>query len=380
MSDQEQAGQIVAIDSGLAASLAGAEIEQQIATAHRYPRSVQRAMGNILSMATLDDDTAEECIYSLPRDGKVIEGPSARFAELVMQNWGNCRVAARVVREEKDYIVAQAIYHDLETNAAISTEVQRRISGRNGRRYSNDMIVTTGNAACSIARRNIILAGVPRAVWRKSYDKAREVVMGGFETLANRRTKALEAFQRYGVSADQVFEALKVAGVEEITLDHLVTLRGMLSALKNNEATPEEMFSSGQRAPMATSSGNPLREPNGDAQESTAADSKAATTSSSDPAEHGKTDAKGDGPAPGGNSQGQGQTFDYGAFHRALLRAKQKKTVEALNDQFRTANAWTMESAAKATLDKIYGLHLQRADEKIAAGAFMAEIEKLGAA
>jgi hypothetical protein len=47
-------------DTRLAVDLARAEIDGQIATAKQYPRSIQRVTGNILSLATLDVQAAEE--------------------------------------------------------------------------------------------------------------------------------------------------------------------------------------------------------------------------------------------------------------------------------------------------------------------------------
>lgn len=232
------------MEQSLAIGLSRAEIDQQIATARRFPRSIKHAINNILSLATLDEDTAEECIYSLPRGGKAIEGASIRLAEIIAQSWGNCRIATRVVHVDRieKYIEAEGVYHDLETNMATLARVRRRIVDSKGRLYNDDMIQQTGNAAASIARRNAILAGVPKGVWWKGYDAARQVVMGDIQTLANRRAEALKAFQRFGVVPEQVFGALNVNGEEDVTLDHIVTMRGMFSALKNGEATVEEMF------------------------------------------------------------------------------------------------------------------------------------------
>ncbi len=114
-----------------------------------------------------------------------------------------------------------------------------------------------------------------------------------------------------------------------------------------------------------------------------AADSKPATADSnspSEPADHGSTDAQDGSPAPGGNSQGQGPSYDYGSYHRALARANQAKSLKTFSDSFRSSNAWTTEDGAQETLRKIYGLHQQRLGEKIAAGDFMTELKKLGVA
>lgn len=228
----------------LAMSLARAEIDQQIATAHAYPRSIDRAKKNILTLATLDEETAEECIYALPRGGKPIKGPSARFSEIIASQWGNCRVAARVThvdRTEK-FVEAEGVFHDLETNTAWSAKVRRRISDKYGKLLSDDMIIVTGNAACSIAKRNAVLTGVPKGVWRQAYERAESVIAGTIETLAVTKEKTMKAFAAFGVTPDRVCAAIGIGGLDDISLEHIPTLRGMYSALKNGEATVEEMF------------------------------------------------------------------------------------------------------------------------------------------
>lgn len=76
----ERAEPMVA-ESGMVGLLNKSEIDQQIATAHKYPRSLKRFRDSALQMVTLTEDIARECIYALPRDNKTIEGPSARFAD-----------------------------------------------------------------------------------------------------------------------------------------------------------------------------------------------------------------------------------------------------------------------------------------------------------
>ncbi|MDF2602329.1 MAG: hypothetical protein K0Q54_5152 [Methylobacterium brachiatum] len=239
-------GALAALDSGTIAAMSKAEITAQVETARRYPRSVTRASKNINSLATLDDQAAGECIYALPRGGKPIRGPSIRLAEIVAQQWGNNRVATRVIevdRREK-VIVAEAVFHDLETNAAVKATVRRRISDRQGRLLNDDMIVVTGNAASSIARRNAILAGVPKGIWRRAYEAAEGVVKGDVKTLAERRAGSIKAFGTWGVKPEQIFAALGVVGEDEITLEHIPTLIGMFQAIKNGEETVESLFTS----------------------------------------------------------------------------------------------------------------------------------------
>jgi hypothetical protein len=231
-------------EAPMAAILQKAEIDQQIATAKQYPRSIKLAVSKIKTLALLDEQTAEECMYALPRGGKPITGPSARFAEIVSQCWGNGRVDARVthVDREEGYIEAEGVYLDLEENVATRRRVRRRITNKQGRVFNDDMIIVTGNAACSIAARNAVLAGVPKAVWRGAYEEARGVTAGDVQTLAETRDKSIKAFAQFGVKPEQIYGALGVKGEVEITVDHIPVLRGMYSTLKNGEETVETMF------------------------------------------------------------------------------------------------------------------------------------------
>jgi len=228
----------------LAVSLMRAEVDQQIATARAIPRSITRAVQNIITLATLDEEAAEECIYALPRAGKEIRGPSVRLAEIVASQYGNCRVGTRVVHVDRfeKYIEAEGIFHDLETNYATTARVRRRISDKKGKLLSEDMIIVTGNAACAIAKRNAILGGTPRAIWMKGYREVERVIAGDAQTLASRRDKAIKSFALYGVTPEQVFQAIGVSGMDDIKTDHLPTLRGMFAALKSGESNVEEMF------------------------------------------------------------------------------------------------------------------------------------------
>lgn len=228
----------------LAIGLTRAEIDQQIATAHAYPRQTSRVIKNVLSLVTIDEQSAEECNYALPRGGKPITGPSIRLAEIVAGQWGNCRVGARVVHVDRieKYVEAEGVFHDLETNTATTARVRRRISDRHGKLLSDDMIIVTGNAACAIAKRNAIFGGVPKAVWRKAHDAALATVKGDQKTLTERRTNSMKAFAAFGVKPEQIFAALNVSGMEDITLELMPTLIGMHSALKSGEETVETMF------------------------------------------------------------------------------------------------------------------------------------------
>jgi hypothetical protein len=244
MNDQKE---MASIENGTLALIARSEIDQQVSTAKKYPRSLNKFRQESLQMTTLNEVIAKSCIYALPRkekngQSKTIEGPSVRFAEIILSAWGNCRAGARIIGETKEFIIAQGVFRDLERNTEITTEVQRRITGTNGNRYSVDMVAMTSNAACSIALRNAIVKGVPKAFWNEIYLATRRTVAGDVKTLSNRRADAVKEFAIFGVTEQKILATLGKSGMQDIGIDDLVTLHGFLTAIQDGDTTPEEIF------------------------------------------------------------------------------------------------------------------------------------------
>jgi hypothetical protein len=224
-----------------------AQIDTQIATAKQYPRKMSLVKKEMLELATLDQETAATCFYTLRRknaDGtmKVIEGPSARLAEIAANAFGNMYAVSRIIGNDGKMITAQAVCHDLQKNVRIGVEVKRRITGRNGQTFSEDMQVVTGNAACSIALRNAVFKVIPMALVKPIYDAAKKTAVGDSKTLADRRASAVAAFDKLGVSKERIFHTLQINGVEEIGLSQLEVLIGMHTAIKDGDSTIDEMF------------------------------------------------------------------------------------------------------------------------------------------
>lgn len=228
----------------LAVLMQQAELNQAVTTAKAFPRSISRAVSNILDLATLDEESAAECVYALPRGGKAIKGPSVRFAEIVASQWGNCHTGSRVIAVDKfeKVVIAEGVFLDLETGMKRTAQIRRRIVDKYGKLFNDDMIVVTGNAAASIAMREAILKGIPKAVWRKAYAQCESVIAGDIKTLAERRDKAIKIFAAWGVKPEQVFAAIDVAGIDDIGLDEIATLNAIREAIKSGEQKVEDYF------------------------------------------------------------------------------------------------------------------------------------------
>lgn len=219
-----------------------ANVDMLVSTAKRYPRDIQKSKRAALAIITLDPDTASECFYKLERGGKTIMGPSVRLAEVVASTWGNIRAGSRTISETDTVVVAQGFCHDTENNVFVAKEVERRCVDKNGRKYNVDVLTMTKNANCSIALRNAVFSVVPRAVVNVLYDEAVRAAVGDIKTLSERVTKAMAKLAAIGISQDRVFQKLKIERMDEFTPELLENLFGLYTAIKDEEATPDEAF------------------------------------------------------------------------------------------------------------------------------------------
>lgn len=220
----------------------------QIATAKKYPRDVQQALDRIGNLATLDEETAFECFYVLKRGNKNIEGLSVRFAEVIAGAWGNLRAQARIIGNDGRTITAQGVCHDLETNFAVSVEVKRRITDKNGATYSEDMQVITGNAACAVAFRNAVLKVVPKTVTKHIIDNIRRVAANRIAEEIKKQgvdatvRNAIEYFDRQGVNLQSLLAYLGVKRIKDITPKMIGELKGLIVAINEGTTTIAETF------------------------------------------------------------------------------------------------------------------------------------------
>ena len=224
------------------------EVDVQIATAHRFPRNIEKCRENMLQLATMDDNVAYNCFYHLERkdrDGKtsVIEGISVRMAEIIAACWGNLRVQSRIIGNDGRMITAQGICHDLESNVAISVEVKRSIMGKYGT-YSQDMQVVTGNAASAIALRNAICKVVPAVLIKSVVDavqcKALEHI--NKEGTTSVWLKWVEFMQQLGINEQQLLLYVHKDSRDAITAEDVQKLAGVYNAIQEGTTTVEETF------------------------------------------------------------------------------------------------------------------------------------------
>ena len=189
-----------------------------------------------------DKEAAHDCFFAVPRGGKTIRGPSVRLSEAMAAAYKNLNMGARIIEVGSKQVVAQGICHDLENNITYTMESRRSITDRNGKRYSDDMVNQTCQAALAIAVRNAILKTVPRAMFRDEMEQIRKIGLGEERDLPESRTAMLAWFEGKGIEPGRVLQMFDRKGIEDIDLEDIDMLRSIANAIKAGEISAEEAF------------------------------------------------------------------------------------------------------------------------------------------
>jgi hypothetical protein len=238
-------------------SMTRGEINSQIETAHRYPRSLERFKLRGIEMATIDEETAESCLYRRPvgkgEDGrqKIAEGMSIRMAEIVGAAYGNLRVYAQLIDQTERQVVARGMAMDLESNFASSSEVVESTVGRDGKPYSERQRALIAKVALAKARRDATFQVVPKALARPIEAAVRKLLLGEAKSLEKRRATVVAWIKSLGGAGEfdrkRVWRALGIEGEADLGIDQIETLTGLRTAIKDGETTVDEAFPQGER-------------------------------------------------------------------------------------------------------------------------------------
>lgn len=232
------------------ASLERAQIDSQIATAHAFPRSLEQFQKRATSMATLDLDTAESCIYSRPvGGGKTAQGESVRLAEIVAACYGNLRVSARIIEQSPRMVRCEGVAHDLESNYAGKSECVEPTVTKEGNPYSESQRAVVAKACLAKAYRDAVFKVVPRSLCKSITQAARGVINKEVATLEQRLSRVKQWLKQIKVADARVFAVLGIKGWADVNDEHLLTITGLRTAINEQEITVEEAFPS---APVAS--------------------------------------------------------------------------------------------------------------------------------
>lgn len=219
--------------------------------ARAHPRDVNHALKTALSICTLDETTAKDCVYALPRGGKKISGPSIGLAQTLAACYGNMNVtidSIQVMREE-GVVELRGFIMDTETGLTTSDILRRSIKyGPNhktkpGELFDDDMIGTTTAAARSILWRNLVLRIIPRPLVTKLYKAALLVSTGDGKSFTDRQQKCVTYWEEnFGVDKSKLLHHLGHTAVSDLNIQDFEYLLGLENAIKQRDTTIEDIF------------------------------------------------------------------------------------------------------------------------------------------
>jgi len=247
-----------------------AELDTQITTANAYPRDEMVSVKKAIDMACIDEETAAECFYALPRKDKdknniLIEGESIRLAEIVRCTWKHMHTQTRVVEVAERYIVTEAVAWDLQNNNKHIASDRISIwfgekNGKGGYRANNDMQIVLAKASQAKALRNAIFQVIPKGLVKVVAKAARKFSLGDAKPLVVKVTAAVNKLVKMGLIKEEMMTYFGHEKLEDFTEEDYASLIGIGTALKEKMIKPEDVFKTEENQPIEMSANEKINE------------------------------------------------------------------------------------------------------------------------
>lgn len=242
-------GQMVqgsAVGSAMVTSREAQEVQAAAVLAKRFPRDENMALARI-NQSCQRRGLAEKAIYSYPKGGQNVTGPSIRLAEAIAQSWGNIQSGVVELEQRPGESVCMSYCWDIETNTRdikVFT-VSHSVQTKKGTKVLTDPRDIYEHVANQGARRKraCILAVIPKDVVDAAMEACqRTLASGAKEPLIDRLRKMVNVFQtEFSVPLESI-ERYMGYKLDTFTEMDMVTLRGVYTALKDGAAKREDYF------------------------------------------------------------------------------------------------------------------------------------------
>ncbi len=239
--DNQSEEMSVAASAGtaLATTRQAQEVQAAMVVAKKFPRDENQSMERILKACTRKT-LAESAIYSYPRGGQEVTGPSIRLAECIAQNWGNIDFGYIELEQKNGESTVMAYAWDLETNtrqSKVFTVPHKRDtkSGSYPLTDARDIYELIANQAARRVR-SCVLAIIPGDVIEAAAQQC-EVTMKGGRLNSGMSLEELIAdmvthFADYNVT-EEMLEAYIGKNIEAFNEKDVSKLRKVYTSLKD---------------------------------------------------------------------------------------------------------------------------------------------------
>lgn len=239
MSDEQNS--LTAIQANRAVS----EVQGQIFMARQFPRDIElcrRRLAKECSRINL----AEQALYSYPRGGTTVTGPSIRLAEAAMRSFGN--MAAGIIEVERREGESSLIAYSWDFESNVRHEIQFRVAHvrdtkKGGKQEVSDERDIYEIAANNGARRKraCILAIIPGDLIDEAVATCKLTLSDSIKDLDKTKKQMFAGFMKFGVTV-QMIEKRLGHRQESVRPEEIITLRAVYNSIKEGMAPASQYF------------------------------------------------------------------------------------------------------------------------------------------
>lgn len=222
------------------------EVQAAVFMAKQFPRNENESIARIMR-ACDRIGLATKAVYSYPKGGTNVTGPSVRLAEAMAQAWGNIQSGVVELEQRDGESTCMAYCWDIETNTReckIFT-VKHQISTKKGMKVLTDPREIYELVANQGARRKraCILNIIPGDVTELAVERCNKTLQSGNRRpLIDRLREMVDFFQtRFSVPLSSI-EKYFGYKLDAFTEQDGITLANIFNALKDGEAKREDYF------------------------------------------------------------------------------------------------------------------------------------------
>jgi len=222
-----------------------AEAQGKLVIAKRFPRDEFAAFEKLMN-ACSRHSLAEKAIYSYPRSGNSITGPSIRLAEEAARCWGNVDFGVKELSQKEGESEMMAYCWDMETNVMSSQQfvVHHVMDTKKGvKKLTEQRDIYENNANMAGRRlRARILAILPPDLIEAALAKCRETLSGASDIpLDDRIRKMVEVFKEISVRREML-EKRMGHDISTMTKDELVEHLTIYNSIKDGSSKISDWF------------------------------------------------------------------------------------------------------------------------------------------
>lgn len=232
---QQQGQSLANVTAAMATTRQAQEVQAAMVVAKKFPRNSNESMNRILDACTRKT-LAENAMYSFPRGGTEVTGPSIRLAECLAQNWGNLDFGYIELENKNGESQVMAYAWDLETNTRQSKvfSVPHRRETKSGSYAltdSRDIYELVANQA-SRRVRSCILSIIPGDVVEAALKQCELTLVGGDTPLEERIKKMVKKYDELGITEEQLGGFIG-KNVDAFTAQDIVKLSKIYRSIKD---------------------------------------------------------------------------------------------------------------------------------------------------